>query len=373
MAPAVPARPPAGARRRIAYFLRDCGNVHYFAALKPYLDYFQEKGGYDNRLVVRVVSASIAQTPDYAGYEHLFSSDSDLDGYDLVLTPTFLRPADRGRHTRAVQVFHGMSDKAFTHERDFRDYELCLCSGQRQVDRLLKYAHNREINWRIVGYPKFDHPPIAAGLFGNGRRTAIYCPTWRKEGISSLDSFLDDLAAVARLAERFNVIVKPHPNTFNPAREHYDAGIVGRLAELDRMANLRVVRAGNVMPWYAQADVYVGDISASGYEWLYFDRPMVFLNPRPGALAPSTDIEALTYLWQCGEVCERSCDLPEAVARSLAGDRYRPTRERILAYSVHRAREGGATRRGADCIEQLLESSALGRDERRPAADPACP
>ena len=108
------------------------------------------------------------------------------------------------------------------------------------------------------------------------------------------------------------------------------------------------------MGWLAQADLFIGDISSAGYEWLYFDRPMVFLNPRPGDLHPATEPGSLTYLWQCGPVCDDVEALPDFVRDAFEATAYARTREQVLHYSVHEPRRGGAAARGAAMIERLL-------------------
>jgi hypothetical protein len=368
-APLIPFPPTAmserpmtiGARRQlVGFYLRDCANYHYFASIRPYLDRLLDQPKIEIRLIVRRPAASYDAFPEYRGYAHLFTADLRVEDCDLVLTPTFLRSEDRleprNPRTRVVQVFHGMSDKPFTYERDFRDYALCLCAGRRQVDRLRMYEHNRQIRCVQVGYPKFDAIPRLAPLFGDHRQTLIYCPTWRKGGISSIDTFLDHPEVAAELAERYNLIVKPHPNTFNPSRPWFDPSIV---AQLERLPRVELVRSGNVMAWQAQADLFIGDISSAGYEWLYFNRPMVFLNPQPGRLRPSRDAQAMTYLWQCGEVCDDIRRLPALVAEALAKDRLSEVREAVLHYSVYRPRDRHATDRGMVELEALLDASEV--------------
>ncbi len=340
------------AATRIAHFLRDPANLHYFAAIRPFLDEFQRRPGYDQYLVVSNEWHRGTLFPEYDGCQNLFTNDIDFENYDLVITPTFLREHERTPRTRAVQIFHGMSDKPFTYERDFSDYLLCLCIGQRQVDRLLSHPHNRNVRAEVVGYPKFDRFPQFEPLFRNGKRTVIYCPTWRKGGLSSIDRFLDDTGPINALARKYNLIVKPHPNLFNDQRPFFSPGIIARL---EQQTGITVVRSGNVMPWFSQADLYVGDISASGYEWLYFDRPMVFLNPQPGSFCVGRDIDAPTYLWQCGPVCNDVSELPETIDACLREDVFHEQRERILHYSVKNPRAGTATRRGIEAIERLLE------------------
>lgn len=336
----------------IAFYLRDPRNLHYFAALKPYLDHFMVQNSNPLAIVVQKL-ANTELDEAYTGYTHLFTENCDLDSYDLVLTPSFLRSHERGAQTRAIQIFHGLSDKPFTYERDFSDYVLCLCAGQRQVDRFRRFEHNREMKVAIIGYPKFDFPPTMSPLFNNDKKTIIYCPTWRKGGISSIELFLDNPDIIAQLTTHFNVIVKPHPNIFNPNRDYYSQAIVDALKQLP---GIYLVSAGNVMPYFAQSDLFIGDISAAGYEWLYFDRPMVFLNPQPDQLSVSEDSRSLTYLWQCGDVCNEIKCLFGLVMRNLQHSRnYHRERESILHYSVYQPRDHGATKRGLACIERILQ------------------
>jgi hypothetical protein len=337
--------------KRIAFYLRSCGNSHYFAAIKPYISYFLNQGIHQVFIVVSQFNLGSQENSEYDGYQYLFTDHCDLDTYDLVVTPSFLRAEERTEHTRAVQIFHGMSDKPFTYERDFHDYLLCLCVGQRQVDRLLQAPCNQSMKWELIGYPKFDNPPTANPLFENDKKTIIYCPTWRKENISSIEIFLNHLDVIEQLIQDYNFIVKPHPNIFNPDRQFYDQSIVDRLY---RLSKIILILSGNVMPWFAQADLFVGDISAAGYEWLYFNKPMVFLNPQPGILQASPDVASMTYLWQCGDVCNDMQQLKVLVDENLKCDRYQAMRESLLTYSVFNPRDNGATQRGIEAIQHLL-------------------
>lgn len=331
--------------------MRDCGNLHYFASLKPYLDSFRKYGVHKNSLVVRKLDPESKLPQEYSDYEGLFTTDCNLDAYDLVLTPTLLRDHERPSKNNVVQIFHGMSDKPFTYERNFRHYLLCLCAGQRQVDRLLCNRLNREMRWVKIGYPKFDRPPKAPDNLYNDKKTLIYCPTWRKGGISSIEIFLDNNDLINQILKAYNLIVKPHPNIFNRERKFYDQGIVDRLRQVP---GIKLVRSGNVMPLFARADLYIGDISASGYEWLYFNRPMIFLNPDPGVLRPSSDFKSMTYLWQCGDVCDDIRQLKGMIDKNLHNDSYQGVREKIFRYSVFNPRDNNATMRGIQQIERLL-------------------
>lgn len=337
--------------KTIGFYLRDAGNLHYFASIQPYLDRLRTWHRCRTALIVRSRSPENERAPVYEGYRDLFTTDCDLDGYDLILTPTFLRPGETGKRIRIVQIFHGMSDKPFTYERNFSRYELCLCAGKRQVDRLVAHTVNSSARWKLIGYPKFDNPLTIPRLFDNDRKTVIYCPTWRKQGLSSIDRFLSSPEAIAAIADTYNLIVKPHPNIFNPSRDFFDRETVDML---ERTPGITLVHSGNVMPFFDQADLFVGDISASGYEWLYFDRPMVFLNPQPDRLRADAKIDSLTYLWQCGEVCNDIGMLKPMIDWNMQCDAFHARREAVLRYSVLEPRENRAVARGVDAIKALL-------------------
>jgi hypothetical protein len=343
---------------RIAWYLRHGASLHYFAAFAPYLDHFVRQGLHRNRIVVREPAGDLLLS-EYRAYAGLFEVGRDLDSYDLVITPTHLRDHEITSRAHAVQIFHGMSDKPFTYERDFSDYRLCLCAGARQRDRLLSNPANRRARTELVGYPKFDRVTPAPPLFADRRPTVIYAPTWRKGGLSSIEALLGDTHAIDAITADCNLIVKPHPNLFDAERPGFEPHILQALAALERdRPTVRVVRSGNVMPWFAQADLFIGDISASCYEWLYFDRPMVFLNPQPGAMRASDEPGSPTRLWRCGEVCDAPNALEPAIDRALRHDSHRDAREAALHYSVIDPRGGGATRRGIVCIEAVIAELA---------------
>ena len=343
-----------GQPQRVAFYLRDPRNLHYLAGLRPYLDHYRFRPDVDARVVIRSGLGGARPGAELRGYLDMVMGDDRLDRYDLVVTPSFLRPEERPPGVRAVQVFHGLSDKPFTYGRDFRDYALCLCAGRRQLDRLLANPANWGMRWTLIGYPKFDNFARVRRAAPGERKRVIYCPTWSKGGLSSLHRFLAAPHVAEAIAEDFELWIKPHPNTLNPRRPYFDPEVVAGLKELAGVPGIRILRSGNVMPWFSGADIYVGDVSATGYEWLYFNRPMVFLNPKPGKLFACDRVTSHTYLWQAGHVCDDPENLRRVIQAALDGDANQPIRERILEYSVYQARDGQATNRGITHLDELL-------------------
>ena len=91
----------------IAYYLRHCGNTHYFAALKPYLDHFLRQGKCANHIANHIVVSELTpgceRIAEYQGYRHLFTTRNDLNEYELVLTPTHLRDDEIAKPRRPVR------------------------------------------------------------------------------------------------------------------------------------------------------------------------------------------------------------------------------------------------------------------------------
>ena len=65
----------------------------------------------------------------------------------------------------------------------------------------------------------------------------------------------------------------------------------------------------NILPFMAQADLMISDISTACYEWFHFDKPIVYANPAPGKYQPSDDIGSNTYAWQAGDVINQAEDI----------------------------------------------------------------
>ena len=350
---------------RIAWYLRDPANLHYLAAMRPILDEVAAGTDAVHHLVVRpgCDGESHLRRADYQGVADLVVESSKLDDFDLVVSPSWLRDDERPAETPMVQAFHGLSDKPFTPARSFAGYTALLCIGQRQVDRLRANPANAGVPCHLVGWAKLAGMCTDRRVPG-ARTRVVYAPTWRKGGFSSIERFMAD-GVLDRLRRRFDVVVKPHPNLLNPARPFYDADIAAWLQGLDAVPGVRLSTTGNVLEELMAADVCVSDVSSASHEWLYFDRPLVVLNPQPGRLSADVDagadvdvdadIESPTFAWQAAEVCDDGSQLADVVERALAIDRLGAVRQRLLHYGVHRPHDGRAPARAAAVIRDLLD------------------
>lgn len=213
-----------------------------------------------------------------------------------------------GKRLLVVFCPHGNSDKKYS--VDPSHYlvwqQIALLYGEQMRDLLQatggysKIAHPLFTgNFRYQFYRK--HQQFYDRLFNSmlppsfdpALPTLLYAPTWDDEENPS--SFFDNtLPLIKEVTTEWNVIVKPHPflKERRPAMAFY--------IQAECEATERVFFLDDFPPVYpalARSDAYLGDYSSVGYDFLAFDRTMLFLNP--GKLDPATCLGA--RLHRCGE------------------------------------------------------------------------
>lgn len=110
--------------------------------------------------------------------------------------------------------------------------------------------------------------------FPQKQPTILYAPTW--EDTENNCSFWTAFPQLAdHLPPSFNLIVKPHPNTAASQAPQIEA-LIGKYEK----GSLRfLLDYPPIFPLLDQVDYYLGDRSSIGYDFLYFDRPLFFLDP----------------------------------------------------------------------------------------------
>lgn len=170
---------------------------------------------------------------------------------------------------------HGNSDKDSFTEGMFQT-EIPLVYGNQMIERLKKKGieapYIRIGNFRLSYYR--EHQRFYEGLlsqYKNGRNI-LYAPTWddREKGNSFWTAF-------PTLAEQINdrLLVKIHPNT--PAK--YLAELTTLEARYAKRKNIVFLEEfPPIYPLLEISAIYIGDTSSIGYDFLSFNRPMLFLN-----------------------------------------------------------------------------------------------
>ena len=199
---------------------------------------------------------------------------------------------------------HGNSDKSI---ETFKDQHYFFTYGPIMEKRLQEsgifdtaLGHVRTGNYRYPFYEKhatfYDNlvEREVFSLFAKKQTTLLYAPTWQDLEHSS--SFTDvGLAVPMQLPDHYNLIIKLHPWLI-----HYKPGYVAHLEEKYRDVKNVVVLAQYplVLPLLKRTDIYLGDFSSIGYDFLHYNRPMFFFE---GSLWKKPKNYS-SYLHQCGTV-----------------------------------------------------------------------
>lgn len=217
---------------------------------------------------------------------------------------------------RGVHCPHGFSDKAFYLKKAaFED--ITLVYGQHMLDLfrnngVLDVLHAYVVvgNLRYHYYKKhkefFDkiaHEEVFS-KFEKQQPIILYAPTWKDlEQTTSFFDAADEL--FEQLPDEYNLLVKLHPQLeLNDTAAYYRI-----LGKYEKQPNLLFIKdIPIVYPLLAQTDIYIGDASAVGYDFLVFNRPMFFLNMQQR----DSEKDPLMFLTQCGTEI-----LPEQAARNL--------------------------------------------------------
>ncbi len=204
---------------------------------------------------------------------------------------------------------HGNSDKPM---KQFGMQHTSLIYGDQMEDRLQQAAilpalkgYVKTGNYRLSFYQKyasFYDALVEKEVFSQFKKrqpTLLYAPTWHDlESSSSL--FEVGKLLLSALPDHYNLIVKLHPWL-----EHHHSGIVHLLKEQygDKPNIVILSLYPLVLPILNRTDVYLGDFSSIGYDFLFFNRPMFFFDPT--TRKDKTCAES-SYLHRCGQVIAES-------------------------------------------------------------------
>ena len=202
---------------------------------------------------------------------------------------------------------HGNSDKG--HKSLFMEAleneEIALVYGPRMIhflmekgvlQHLLAYITTGNIRYAYYLRHKQFYERIieleVARKLPKAIQTFFYAPTWQDRENSS--SFYEALPyLIDNLPENSNLIVKPHPNLLIQDEKRADRV----LAKYEDHPHLLVLtRFAPIYPLLDYIDVYIGDMSSIGYDFLVFNKPMFFLNP----LGRDAKTDPGLYLFRCG-------------------------------------------------------------------------
>ncbi|MCX6989316.1 MAG: CDP-glycerol glycerophosphotransferase family protein [Chlamydiae bacterium] len=133
--------------------------------------------------------------------------------------------------------------------------------------RLCHYLKNKPFYQNLVRYKIARRLPSA-------KKKILYAPTWNDTEKST--SFYDaSLHIINNLPEEYDLIIKIHPNLPNEDPVGVER-ILARSEENDSI--LLLENFPTIYPLLEYVDIYIGDASSIGYDFLPFNKPMLLLN-----------------------------------------------------------------------------------------------
>jgi hypothetical protein len=241
----------------------------------------------------------------------------------------FIAESTHHKKLKTIWLPHGNSDKG--HHSLFmeglKDETTLLVYGQKMVDFLhLKRISKPSIpvgNYRFEYYLRhrsFYNALIDPWIVSE-TKTLFYAPTWQ-DGENSTSFFEMTQALITQLPNGYTLWIKPHPNHENDIRTE-------QLILL--YPHIRFIR--NFTPIYPlldKADIYLGDFSSIGYDFLTFNRPMFFFNQNHH----SSDDPSRT-LHKCGDTLD-----PNNIYQALLNDpdqsHLTQVRQELYNYTYHK-------------------------------------
>jgi hypothetical protein len=201
-----------------------------------------------------------------------------------------------GKDMRLVFCPHGQSDKGFKAPllAPYANQDMVLLYGELLIQMLQDLNVWPSIasyaivgNYRLEFYQKhqsfYDDLTEKEFPLDPKKRTLLYAPTWRD--LESSSSFFQYGAKIiSELPTDWNLIIKVHP-----LLEQRDPAYFYSITALtEKKPNAILIHEfPPVYPLLAKADIYLGDASSVGYDFLYFERPLYFLpSDYPGKLHP---------------------------------------------------------------------------------------
>ncbi len=226
------------------------------------------------------------------------------------------------RPFRTIWLPHGLSDKGWKKPffEALEQEDLLLVYGPRMLEVLA--AKKIQLPTLSIGSYRHEYHQLhrtfyekqLSHRFGS-RRFALYAPTW--EDSENNGTFWETFPKLTALP--FELVIKLHPNTlkkFSPQIERCKGLAPSQITFLEDFPP--------IYPLLSRTDLYIGDRSSIGYDFLHFQKPLYFISS--SLTDPASDPSA--YLMQCGKQIT-----PAEVSHLAPNDSYAPQRREILSHS----------------------------------------
>lgn len=172
----------------------------------------------------------------------------------------------------SIWLPHGNSDKGkntFFMEA-LKEEQYALLYGEKIIDFLKeKNAFYNLVEYKLIGnfryhyYQKHQKP-----LYTKKLKTILYAPTWQPESQQHL--IIEEIMQLKNLTH-FQVLIKLHPNTLQlPQIQTFKI-------HFESFSHLHFIENHPpIYPILLSSDLFLGDVSSVGYDFLTLNRPLVF-------------------------------------------------------------------------------------------------
>jgi hypothetical protein len=181
--------------------------------------------------------------------------------------------SDKGHINKNLMTFYKKQDGVFL----YGNHMIEFLKHQKVFNDLNSFAISS--NYRLSFYlnnKKFYDDLIEKDIFSKlnkNNKTIFYAPTW-KDSENSTSFFLVFEKLIKNFSKNFNLIIKPHP-----LLEKREVVLFYQTLKKDFCEN--IIFLDNyplIYPILNRVDIYLGDFSSIGYDFLYFQKPMFFLD-----------------------------------------------------------------------------------------------
>ena len=239
---------------------------------------------------------------------------------------------------RTIWCPHGNSDKG--RDSSFMEAlekeETALVYGNQMIDFMReKNVLHKLKNYHIIGnfryqyYLKhrlFYHSLLYEEIFPKLNMTKLnffYAPTWND--FENSGTFLNAFESLAdQIPNDCNLIIKLHPNTF----KNFNVDIERLIARYESHPGLLFLKTfPPIYPLLEYSDIFIGDMSSIGYDFLTFNKPMFFLHSNEKKEA---------FLFQCGVKIKphQYPEIHDIMKKEIAKkDLFFPIRKKVYSYT----------------------------------------
>jgi hypothetical protein len=239
---------------------------------------------------------------------------------DVILTaswgiPRLLQKYDL-RDRCVIYTRHGANIGDNEYKKGLPEYDCVFITSNKMYDQLKELSILSKLKSYIkIDYCKFDYlfknTGIEGDLFKNDLPVILYNPHFQNHRSSLFrdgEKIIDEIVK----SNKFNVILSPHPLV---NKWHFFKRIKLKFPKSDKLIiDWSSIHQVN-FDYMRKADIYLGDTSSSIYEWLYFDKPMIFYNSH------NVDWEDKPFFdfWHWGYVVNNLEDLTERLNSIIKG------------------------------------------------------